>query len=98
MANHQRGSSPVDLRGQFQITIKKIRYLKVRNIPKPLKEKNKEKEAMPFLYWSCVQPSVQRIPLRRGRKIGCADFWAPEALLRRQTSLFFLFLMSTGMK
>jgi hypothetical protein len=29
--------------------------LKFRNIPKPLKEKNKEKEDTLFLYWSCVQ-------------------------------------------
>jgi hypothetical protein len=40
-------------------------YLKVRNIPKTLTENNKKKEAMLFLYWACVQPSViYRVPLR----------------------------------
>jgi hypothetical protein len=45
---------------------------------------------------SAVQPPEDRVPLRRGRKIGCADFWTPEVLLCEQISLFFLFLMLRG--
>jgi hypothetical protein len=52
-----RGNTAYDTHTHAHTHTMQISYLKVRNIPKPLAEKNKEKEAM-SLYWSCVQPSV----------------------------------------